>query len=106
MWTRAARRNRRMETGGTSAWDSLEVPGMWQQQGWQLNGAVWYRRTVEVPSEWQGRDLSPHFGALDDFDDTYVNGVRIGGMGTKSLERLRHEAALSRAGRDERKAAW
>jgi sialate O-acetylesterase len=66
----------------TSAWDTLEVPGMWQQQGWQLNGAVWYRRTVELPAEWHGKDLVLRFGACDDFDDTYVNGERVGGMGT------------------------
>jgi sialate O-acetylesterase len=72
------------ETCDDSAWETLEVPGMWQQQGWQLNGAVWYRRTVELPAEWKGRGLVLHFGALDDFDETYVNGVRVGGMGLEA----------------------
>lgn len=70
------------ETCDTASWETLEVPGMWQQQGWQLNGAVWYRRTVELPAEWRGKELILRFGACDDFDDTYVNGERVGGMGT------------------------
>ena len=72
------------ETCDTEAWETLEVPGMWQEQGWPLNGAVWYRKTVEVPADWRGRELILHFGACDDFDDTYVNGTRVGGMGTEA----------------------
>ncbi len=72
------------ETCDDAAWESLEVPGMWQQQGWQLNGAVWYRRSVDLPKEWRGRDLVLHFGACDDFDETFVNGLRVGGMGVEA----------------------
>lgn len=72
------------ETCDDAAWDSLEVPGMWQEQEWKFNGAVWYRRTVELAAGWRGRDLILHFGALDDFDETYVNGVRVGGMGPEA----------------------
>jgi len=62
-------------------WERLQVPGFWQDQGWALNGAVWYRREVEIPSGWRNQDLVLHFGACDDFDETFVNGVRVGGMG-------------------------
>lgn len=67
-----------------TSWETLNVPGMWQEQGWQLNGAVWYRRTVELPADWKGRELTLFFGACDDFDDTYVNGERVGGMGPEA----------------------
>ena len=65
-------------------WERLLVPGFWQEQGWQLNGAAWYRREVELPAAWHGRELVLHFGACDDFDETFVNGVRVGGMGSES----------------------
>jgi len=62
-------------------WSTLKVPGFWQDQGWKLNGAVWYRHTVELPERWRGQTLLLEFGACDDFDDTFVNGRRVGGIG-------------------------
>ena len=62
-------------------WQRLQVPGFWQEQGWQLNGAVWYRQLVGIPDGWRGRELILRFGACDDFDMTFVNGVRVGGIG-------------------------
>lgn len=67
-----------------SNWETLEVPGMWQEQGWQLNGAVWYRRRISLPPAWMGRELVLNFGACDDFDDTFVNGQRVGGLGPEN----------------------
>ena len=67
-----------------SAWDSLKVSGFWQEQGWKFNGAVWYRLAVNLPPTWKGRDLLLRIGACDDFDDTFANGIRIGGLGAES----------------------
>jgi len=36
--------------------------------------AVWYRREVEVPGEWAGRDVLLHFGAVDYDATVWVNG--------------------------------
>ena len=68
-----------------STWTLLRVPGMWQQQGWRFNGAVWYRTEVQIPAAWCGRELRLEYGPVDDFDDTYVNGVRVGGLGEENL---------------------
>ena len=39
--------------------------------------AVWYRRTVEVPSEWQGLRPLLHFGAVDFATTVWVNGAEV-----------------------------
>ncbi|PTX98423.1 sialate O-acetylesterase [Opitutus sp. ER46] len=65
-----------------AAWPELPVPGYWQDQGWCHNGAVWYRRTVALPPAWQAQPLVLEIGACDDFDETYVNGVKVGGLGS------------------------
>lgn len=36
--------------------------------------ALWYQRTFSVPSEWDGRDVLLHFGAVDHRAQVYVNG--------------------------------
>ena len=65
-------------------WPDLKMPGTWQDQGWRFNGAVWYRANLEIPEAWRGRKLVLTFGPVDDFDDTYVNGARVGGLGPET----------------------
>jgi beta-galactosidase/beta-glucuronidase len=40
--------------------------------------AVWYRRAVQVPSEWAGRRVLLHVGACDYDTTIWVNGVEVG----------------------------
>ncbi|WP_245866509.1 glycoside hydrolase family 2 protein [Diaminobutyricimonas aerilata] len=39
--------------------------------------AVWYRRTVTLPTEWAGDDVLLHFGAVDHDATVWVNGVEV-----------------------------
>jgi beta-galactosidase/beta-glucuronidase len=39
--------------------------------------AVWYARTVEVPSSWTGRHVLLHFGAVDHDTTVWVDGVEV-----------------------------
>lgn len=65
-----------------STWPLISLPGFWQSHpGLTFNGVVWFRRTLTLPASWRGKDLRLHLGAVDDFDDTYVNGQRVGGLG-------------------------
>lgn len=65
-------------------WPLLQVPGQWQNEGWDFNGAVWFRTCVEIPSEWLGEELELSLGVVDDCDHTFVNGVLIGQTGTET----------------------
>ncbi len=49
------------------------------------DGAFWFRRTFNVPAELANKTLLLKLGPVDDFDDVWVNGTRIGGTpnGTK-----------------------
>ncbi len=42
----------------------------------------WYRKAVELPADWAGKPLTLSLGAVDDCDETYFNGVRIGATGS------------------------
>lgn len=61
-----------------SHWKTMELPRYWQNAGLQFNGVVWFRREIEVPKSWAGKELRLTLGAIDDFDQTYFNGVLIG----------------------------
>ncbi len=59
-------------------WPQMELPGLWEGQGLELDGSVWFRRKVTIPVSLAGKDLIFHAGLIDDFDITYFNGIKIG----------------------------
>ena len=73
-----------------SAWKTMNLPGNWEGSGIEglgdFDGIVLFRREVDVPAEWAGKDLTLSLGNIDDNDVTYWNGAQIGttsGWGTK-----------------------
>ncbi|MBD2869947.1 glycoside hydrolase family 2 protein [Paenibacillus arenilitoris] len=40
--------------------------------------AVWYRRTIDIPSDWSGGRVLLHFGAVDYATEVWVNGKSAG----------------------------
>jgi len=68
-----------------SGWKAMAVPGSWIQQDIAGNGAVWIRRSVELPEDWVGQDLILRTGGIDKHDVAYVNGREVGRTG-KGLE--------------------
>ncbi len=66
-----------------AAWKTMNLPGAWEKSGQgmdKLDGCVWFRREVTIPAAWAGKELTVNFGPIDDGDDTYFNGQRIGGL--------------------------
>jgi len=63
-------------------WRPIEVPGDWEHAGLgKLDGVVWFRREVNVPAAWAGKDLTLELGPIDDVDVTYFNGQKVGAIG-------------------------
>ncbi len=62
-----------------SAWEKIEDPN---SSFPDADGVAWYRKTVDVPAAWAGKDLTLSLGVVDDCDETFVNGVKVGSTGT------------------------
>ena len=61
-------------------WTTVRLPRLWRDTDPSLadfDGAVWYRRMIDVPEDWAGRNLLLELGAIDDSDIVWFNGVRI-----------------------------
>jgi len=69
-----------------STWPEMPIPSGWQMHGHNFSGVFWFRRTVDVPATWAGKELVLHLGAADKTDTTYFNNVQVGAIGfeTKS----------------------
>lgn len=68
-----------------SKWTKIVVPGFWEGQGFRnYDGMAWYRLEFKVPQNLIGQKLVLLLGKIDDFDETYLNGKRIGRTGSIS----------------------
>jgi sialate O-acetylesterase len=71
-----------------AGWTGVRVPGAWEASGAAdlefLDGAVWFRRNVDVPANLAGKPLTLSLGAMDDHDTTFFNGVRVGATGAET----------------------
>ena len=62
-----------------SDWKIMEIPGFWADQPiGNVNGAVWFRKEIEVPKVMVGKPASLFMGRSVDQDFVYVNGDLIG----------------------------
>ena len=62
-----------------SGWKTMKVPGLMQEQGLEgFNGIVWFRKIIDIPENWIGKELTLNVGVIDDNDFTYFNGVQVG----------------------------
>lgn len=60
-------------------WDTMTLPGRWEENGLpSFDGTVWFRRTVTLPDDWAGADLEFRTERIEDQDSTWVNGVAVG----------------------------
>ena len=57
---------------------TISLPGIVQKLWPQTNGLFWFRKEVDIPEGWDGKDLTLSLGPIDDFDDTYWNGELVG----------------------------
>jgi sialate O-acetylesterase len=64
-----------------SSWETMALPGFWQSRGHGYSGVFWFRRSVEIPESWIGKELELSLGAIDKHDETWVNGHLVGATG-------------------------
>jgi beta-galactosidase/beta-glucuronidase len=70
------------ETLDESDWDDIVVPANWESQGYrEYDGFAWYRKTFRLPENFKVNDLMLILGKIDDMDEVFINGKRIGGTG-------------------------
>ena len=83
----------------TRKWAEIEVPSNWERQGYDYpiytnvtypheatpptiqehyNPVGSYKRTFEVPSEWQGKEIYLHTGAVSSNMNLWINGEYVG----------------------------
>ena len=65
-------------------WSKIDLPKQIETAGLLIDGAIWFRRVVEAPKSWSGKDLVLNLTPIDDHDMTYFNGTKIGSTGRET----------------------
>ncbi len=85
-----------------SQWKTMPLPQLWERAGLPgFDGVVWFRREFTLTEAQTKAGLELQLGPIDDIDDTYINGVRVGGMnGYSQARNYQVPAAALRVGRN------
>jgi len=67
-----------------SSWQIVTLPNTWERHSGYTNDNAygWYRKRITIPDEFKGTNFILLLGLIDDVDETFFNGVRIGATGS------------------------
>jgi sialate O-acetylesterase len=61
-----------------SSWPEMVLPSRFEDIIGEFDGAIWFRKKVEIPPDFKDMELVLSLGTIDNMDCTYFNGVLIG----------------------------
>ena len=71
-----------------SHWPVMQAPMLWEQQALtDFDGIVWYRKSITVSASDVGKEAILELAMIDDADDTYVNGIKVGNTNSYNAKR-------------------
>jgi sialate O-acetylesterase len=85
-----------------SQWPTMELPAPWEARGFPgLDGIVWFRKTIEITATEANQPAVIELAKIDDIDETYINGVKVGGVAQwDELRKYTIPAGILKAGRN------
>jgi alpha-L-fucosidase 2 len=84
-------------------WKEMEVPSY---EGWEaigfggLDGAVWFRKSFDLPDNWLGKNIVLDLNRIREHDFTYVNGKLVGTMESTEARKYVIPKAVLHKGRN------
>ena len=75
-------------TTNDNAWPQMQLPNFWEtQQLGDMDGIVWFRKTINLSAEDAGKAATLELAMIDDNDVTYVNGTKVGSTAAYNAKR-------------------
>lgn len=69
-----------------SKWVTLDAGERWENQGYRdLDSYGWYRKTIDIPVDWKGRDVWFKVGAVNDAYELFINGKSVSIFGQANI---------------------
>lgn len=75
-----------------SKWNTMSLPGLWEQQKLEdFDGVVWFRKSIDISAADVGKEASLELSMIDDSDESYVNGMKVGAIKNKYNEKRKYK---------------
>ena len=72
----------------TSDWETMNLPQYWTDTKLgKMNGVVWFRKEISVPSRMVGKSALLHLGRIFDLDSVFINGKFVGSTSSQYATR-------------------
>ncbi|MGC1242632.1 MAG: PVC-type heme-binding CxxCH protein [Chryseosolibacter sp.] len=71
-------KKREMPAFRDQEWEAMKLPQSIERAGLDMDGVVWFRKEVDVPAGTASRPGTLSLGPIDDSDETWVNGIKVG----------------------------
>jgi len=94
-------RNRESFNYNDSSWKSMVLPTFIEQAGLDIDGFVWFRKEIILNAPGSSRGVLS-LGPVNDSDLSFINGVRVGGIENRYLDKRIYEvgAGILRPGKN------
>lgn len=79
-WNKALTENNNNYTteNADTSWHAMQLPTLWENAELpDLDGIVWFKKNIDIPAVWAGKELKLDLGPIDDNDVTWFNGKII-----------------------------
>lgn len=62
-----------------ASWSTMRLPTLWEDAGLDgMDGVVWFRKSFNLPQNWNGDKATVQLGPIDDNEITWINGQKVG----------------------------
>ena len=69
------------------AWPRMRLPEYLERSGLDIDGIVWFRKTINLFAQTAGKAGTISLGPIDETDEVWINGIRVGGTQDNSRTR-------------------
>ncbi|MBK5278975.1 MAG: beta galactosidase jelly roll domain-containing protein [Bacteroidia bacterium] len=85
-----------------ATWNQMELPQYIEKAGLNIDGLIWFRKVINIPTAAVGKKATISLGPVNDSDITWVNGVKVGSIEKKTNTKRTYEiaAGVLKAGRN------
>lgn len=68
-------------------WNTMALPDLWEHQNLEdIDGIIWFRKSVTLSAGDAGKEATLELCMIDDSDETFVNGTKVGATKNKYNE--------------------
>jgi len=85
------------------SWKTIHVPNYdgWEKEGLgELDGAVWFRTSFELPADWKNNTLELDLNKIAEQDITFVNGIKVGAQENGEARIYKVPASVLKTGKN------